>query len=68
MQGEFVLRQVFLIPPEVEKQGPLMAIAHSDARKLLNDDPRLESERGLAARHLLWLMEKSKVIKLIKIG
>jgi ATP-dependent DNA helicase RecG len=53
---------------DLEKQGPLMAIAHSDARKLLNDDPRLESERGLAARHLLWLMEKSKVIKLIKIG
>ena len=53
---------------DLEKQGHLMAIAHSDARKLLNDDPRLESERGLAARHLLWLMEKSKVIKLIKIG
>jgi len=53
---------------DLEKQSALMAVAHSDARKLLNDDPRLESKRGLAARNLLWLMEKSKVINLIKIG
>ena len=45
-----------------------MAIAQSDARKLLNDDPTLESERGQAARLLLWLMRQDEAIRLISVG
>ncbi|TNC51135.1 ATP-dependent DNA helicase RecG [Rubellimicrobium rubrum] len=53
---------------DLERQAGLMAIAQSDARKLLNDDPRLESPRGRAARLLLWLMEQDKAIRLIAVG
>ena len=45
-----------------------MEIAKSDASKLLADDPALQSERGHAARVLLWLMEQDKAIRLISIG
>ena len=53
---------------DLERQSALMALAQSDARKLLNDDPKLESERGQAARVLLWLMEQDKAIRLISVG
>lgn len=53
---------------DIERQGNLMEIAQSDARKLLADDPNLETERGKAARILLWLMEQDKAIRLIQIG
>jgi ATP-dependent DNA helicase RecG len=45
-----------------------MALAQSDARKLLHDDPKLETGRGQAARTLLWLMEQDKAIRLISVG
>jgi ATP-dependent DNA helicase RecG len=45
-----------------------MEIAQKDARKLLSDDPALTSERGKAARVLLWLMEQDKAIRLISVG
>ena len=45
-----------------------MALAQSDARKLLNDDPTLETPRGQAAKTLLWLMEQDKAIRLISVG
>ena len=45
-----------------------MAKAQSDARSLLVKDPDLNSERGRAARVLLWLMEKNKAIRLISVG
>ncbi|TNC69486.1 ATP-dependent DNA helicase RecG [Rubellimicrobium roseum] len=53
---------------DLERQTGLMAIAQSDARKLLHDDPRLESPRGQAARLLLWLMEQDRAIRLIGVG
>jgi ATP-dependent DNA helicase RecG len=53
---------------DIERQSSLMAIAQSDARKLLAGDPTLESPRGQAARVLLWLMEQDKSIRLISIG
>lgn len=53
---------------DLEKQSALMALAQSDARKLLHDDPGLESDRGRAARVLLWLMEQDKAIRLISVG
>ncbi|MEM9032680.1 MAG: helicase-related protein, partial [Pseudomonadota bacterium] len=52
----------------LERQAGLMALAQSDARRLLESDPRLESDRGRAARVLLWLMEQDKAIRLIDVG
>lgn len=53
---------------DMERQGALMAVAQSDARKLLSDDPALESPRGRAARVLLWLMRQDEAIRLISVG
>ncbi|MGR3344568.1 MAG: ATP-dependent DNA helicase RecG [Paracoccaceae bacterium] len=53
---------------DLERQSALMALAQSDARKLLHDDPVLQSQRGQAARVLLWLMEQDKAIRLISVG
>ncbi|MEI4195137.1 ATP-dependent DNA helicase RecG [Roseovarius sp. E0-M6] len=53
---------------DLETQTALMAVAQSDARKLLSDDAELTSERGRAARILLWLMEQDQAIRLIKVG
>jgi ATP-dependent DNA helicase RecG len=53
---------------DLEAQAALMAVAQSDARKLLHDDPDLEGARGRAARVLLWLMEQDQAIRLISVG
>ncbi len=53
---------------DMESQPALMAVAQSDARKLLSDDPDLTSDRGQAARVLLWLMEQDQAIRLISVG
>ncbi|SLN15835.1 ATP-dependent DNA helicase RecG [Roseisalinus antarcticus] len=53
---------------DLERQAALMALAQSDARKLLVDDPTLEGPRGAAARTLLWLMEQDRAIRLISVG
>ncbi len=53
---------------DLEKQAGLMAVAQSDARKLLGDDPKLHSDRGQAARLLLWLMRQDEAIRLISVG
>ncbi|MEM9968123.1 MAG: ATP-dependent DNA helicase RecG [Pseudomonadota bacterium] len=53
---------------DLEKQASLMAIAQSDARKLLVEDPTLESERGRAVRLLLWLMRQDEAIRLMSVG
>ncbi|MCC1493597.1 ATP-dependent DNA helicase RecG [Cognatishimia sp. F0-27] len=53
---------------DLERQAGLMAIAQSDARRLLADDPALTSPRGKAARLLLWLMRQDEAIRLISVG
>ncbi len=53
---------------DLERQASLMAIAQSDARKLLAEDPTLTSARGKAARLLLWLLDQDRAIKLISVG
>jgi len=53
---------------DLERQAALMALAQSDARKLLQDDPALSGPRGQAARVLLWLMEQDRAIRLISVG
>lgn len=53
---------------DLERDTGLMAIAQTDARTLLNNDPTLESDRGRAARLLLWLMGQDEAIRLISVG
>ncbi|MCR9115268.1 MAG: ATP-dependent DNA helicase RecG, partial [Rhodobacteraceae bacterium] len=53
---------------DMESQSALMAVAQSDARKLMVDDPDLTGARGEAARVLLWLMEQDQAIRLISVG
>lgn len=53
---------------DLERQAGLMTIAQSDARRLLSDDPKLETPRGAAARLLLWLMRQEEAIRLISVG
>lgn len=53
---------------DLERQAGLMAVAQSDARRLLAEDPDLQSPRGKAARLLLWLMRQDEAIRLIGVG
>lgn len=53
---------------DLERQSDLMAIAQTDARRLLMEDPDLVSPRGQAARVLLWLTSQDRAIRLIRVG
>ncbi len=53
---------------DLERQTALMAVAQTDARKLLLDDPSLTGPRGKAARLLLWLLDQDRAIRLISVG
>ena len=53
---------------DLERQADLMAIAQSDARALMTSDPELTSDRGRAARTLLWLLRQDEAIRLISVG
>jgi ATP-dependent DNA helicase RecG len=53
---------------DLERQAGLMAVAQSDARRLLAEDPALESPRGRAARVLLWLLDQDRAIRLLTVG
>ncbi|WP_425038939.1 ATP-dependent DNA helicase RecG [Primorskyibacter sp. S187A] len=53
---------------DLEGQPGLMALAQSDARNLLSKDPTLDTTRGEAVRHLLWLMRQDESIRLISVG
>lgn len=53
---------------DLERQSALMALAQTDARKLLLDDPSLTGPRGQAARALLWLMDQDRAILLMGVG
>ncbi len=53
---------------DLERQSALMAVAQSDARRLLAEDPSLTSARGRAARLLLWLLDQDRAIRLISVG
>jgi ATP-dependent DNA helicase RecG len=45
-----------------------MAVAQSDARRLLMEDPSLATPRGLAVRNLLWLLDQDRAIRLLSVG
>jgi len=53
---------------DLERQTGLMALAQSDSRAMLAEDPELSSARGAAVRTLLWLMEQDRAIRLISVG
>ena len=53
---------------DLERQAGLMAIAQSDARRLLADDPNLDGPRGRAVRNLLWLLDQDRAIRLLSVG
>ena len=53
---------------DLERQAALMALAQSDARALLHNDPALSGPRGQAARALLWLLDQDQAIRLIGVG
>ncbi|WP_299650973.1 ATP-dependent DNA helicase RecG [uncultured Jannaschia sp.] len=53
---------------DLERQAGLMAIASRDARALLAADSKLETERGKAARLLLWLTEQDRALRLLSVG
>jgi len=48
--------------------GELVAIAHDDARLVLERDPRLESERGQALRALLYLFRRDEAVQYLRAG
>ena len=53
---------------DLERQAGLMAVAQSDARALLTQDPDLTGPRGQAARLLLWLTDQDRAFRLIDVG
>lgn len=53
---------------DLERQSALMALAQTDARKLMLDDPALAGPRGQAVRALMWLMDQDRAIRLIAVG
>ena len=46
----------------------LVAVAHDDARLLLERDPHLESERGRALRVLLYLFRRDEAVQYLRAG
>jgi ATP-dependent DNA helicase RecG len=46
----------------------LVAIAHGDARLVLERDPRLESDRGQALRTLLYLFRRDEAVQYLRAG
>ncbi len=52
----------------LETHGKYLGAARDDAALVLARDPKLESERGQALRHLLYLFGKDEAIKLIRAG
>ena len=52
----------------LEVHGKYLGAARDDAKLILERDPQLQSERGQALRHLLYLFGKDEAIKLVRAG
>lgn len=48
--------------------GELLETARRDATLIVERDPQLESERGKALRHLLYLFERDEAVRLLRAG
>jgi ATP-dependent DNA helicase RecG len=55
-----------LVRPDLDQD--LIAAARDDARLILERDPHLETPRGVALRHLLYLFERDEAIRLLRAG
>jgi ATP-dependent DNA helicase RecG len=53
---------------DLAKHADLVAVAHDDARLVLERDPRLESPRGDALRTLLYLFRRDAAIQYLRAG
>lgn len=53
---------------DLSVHGDLLAIAGDEARVIINKDPKLEGPRGDALRHLLYLFERDRAIRLLYSG
>ena len=53
---------------DLAHHSDLLALAHQDARLLLEKDPELESDRGQAIRTLLYLFERDEAARLLRSG
>ncbi len=52
----------------LDVHGPLLNIAREEAKRVLEDDPELQSEHGQALRLLLHLFEREEAAKLVRAG
>jgi ATP-dependent DNA helicase RecG len=52
----------------IEVHGSLIEAARDDAALVLSRDPTLETPRGQALRHLLYLFERDEAIRLLRAG
>jgi ATP-dependent DNA helicase RecG len=55
------------VRPDLDPDDPIAA-ARDDARLILERDPHLETPRGTALRHLLYLFERDEAIRLLRAG
>jgi ATP-dependent DNA helicase RecG len=53
---------------DLAAHAELIAIAHDDARRVLDQDPRLESPRGAALRTLLYLFRRDEAVHYLNAG
>ncbi|HEY3912613.1 MAG TPA: ATP-dependent DNA helicase RecG [Stellaceae bacterium] len=53
---------------DLAAHAELIAIAHDDARLVLDRDPRLESARGQAMRTLLYLFRRDEAVQYLRAG
>ncbi len=53
---------------DLAAHAELIAIAHDDARLILDRDPSLESERGAALRVLLYLFRRDEAVQYLRAG
>jgi ATP-dependent DNA helicase RecG len=53
---------------DLSAHGQLLALAREEARRIVNENPRLEDERGEALRLLLNIFERGEAIRLLRAG
>jgi ATP-dependent DNA helicase RecG len=53
---------------DLSAHADILATARDDAKLILNKDPNLESERGMALRTLLYLFERDSAVKYLRSG
>jgi len=53
---------------DLSAHGPLLALARDEARKIVDENHRLEGARGEALRLLLNMFERGEAIRLLRGG